>query len=141
MKEEGKTDHIKTLLVAEVRSLCADQDSARPLPAQSSVATVTGTTARNSERDFFDFEMETTDSFTADTEVTDYLKSSPDMQSLNTFPRIKQICLKYNTSTPSSAPVERLFSLGGLVLTPKRNRLSDRRFERLLLLRFNHHFQ
>ncbi|KAI4805082.1 hypothetical protein KUCAC02_009715, partial [Chaenocephalus aceratus] len=39
-----------------------------------------------------------------------------------------------------SAPVERLFSLGGIVLSPRRNRLSDKRFERLLLMRYNRTF-
>ncbi len=37
----------------------------------------------------------------------------------------------------SSAPVERLFSLGGQVMTPRRSRLSDARFQQLVLLRAN----
>ena len=40
----------------------------------------------------------------------------------------------YNTVLSSSAPVERLFSVGGAVLTPKQNRLAGVKFEKLLLI-------
>lgn len=75
-----------------------------------------------------------------DREVMDYLKSGSEMGVLENFPRIKNLSLKYNTAPTSSAPVERLYSLGNLVLTPRRNRLGDKRFERLLLMRYNHCF-
>ena len=75
-----------------------------------------------------------------ETEVIDYLKSAPVMESLHYFPRVKKVALRYNAATPSSAPVERLFSVGGLVLTPKRKRFGDERFQRLLLLRYNKYF-
>jgi len=42
------------------------------------------------------------------------------------------VFVKYHTSVPSSAPVERLFSQAGLILTPRRNELSDESFETLL---------
>ncbi|XDV45301.1 hypothetical protein PO909_013419 [Leuciscus waleckii] len=79
-------------------------------------------------------------SFGPDREVLEYLKSGSEMGVLDNFPRIKNLSLKYNTAPASSAPVERLFSLGSLVLTPRRNRLGDKRFERLLLMRYNHYF-
>ena len=45
--------------------------------------------------------------------------------------------MRYNTTIPSSAPVERLFSLAGITLTPKRSKLSDKTLEMLVLLRAN----
>uniref|UniRef100_A0A6Q2YMH7 HAT C-terminal dimerisation domain-containing protein n=1 Tax=Esox lucius TaxID=8010 RepID=A0A6Q2YMH7_ESOLU len=93
-------------------------------------------------QDFFCFE-EVDDTFsTVETEVMTYLRTAETgMEILKQFPTIKEISLKKNAATPSSAPVERLFSLGSLVLSPKRNKLSDQRFERLLLMRYNHWFE
>uniref|UniRef100_A0A3P9JNS2 Endonuclease/exonuclease/phosphatase domain-containing protein n=1 Tax=Oryzias latipes TaxID=8090 RepID=A0A3P9JNS2_ORYLA len=89
--------------------------------------------------EFFEFESEPEDCYSADQEVMNYLSSGGfELDTLSNFSAVKKVFLKYNTPTPSSAPVEHLFSLGGLVLTPRRNRLSDSRFEKLLLMRYNH---
>ena len=47
--------------------------------------------------------------------------------------------IKYNTGIPSSAGVERLFSVAGDVLRPKRDCLSDDNFEHLVFLKGNLH--
>ena len=66
--------------------------------------------------------------------------ASRDIECLKKFPIILKLFLKYNTPLPSSAPVEKLFSLGGQILVPRRNRLTDAHFERQLLLRANKTF-
>jgi len=65
-----------------------------------------------------------------------YLDSkNKNLDMLNTFPVVKKVFFKYNTTLPSSAPVERLFSSGSQILTPRRNSLQDKTFEMLLCCR------
>ena len=67
----------------------------------------------------------------------DYFLADPDvsMEMLNRYPQIKSLFIKHNTAIPTSAPVERLFSQAALVLTVRRNRLSDSLLEILILLK------
>lgn len=63
----------------------------------------------------------------------------------NTFPpsvfggekSLMRLFVKYNTGIPSSAGVERMFSIGKLILCDNRNRLSDENFERLMFMKGN----
>lgn len=59
------------------------------------------------------------------------------LNSLNKYPTIKAMFIKFNAALPSSASVERLFSVAGRIFTAHRNPLSDKNFERMLLLKVN----
>lgn len=75
---------------------------------------------------------------TSNIEALSYLESkSKELDSLHSYPNVKKMFFKYNTSLPSSAPVERLFSSGQQIYVPRRNRLSvvNNIFEKLLFLR------
>jgi len=62
----------------------------------------------------------------ANVQALSYLDSKEkELNILNSYPIVKHIFLKYNITLPSSAHVERLFSCGSQILTPRRNRLSD----------------
>lgn len=59
---------------------------------------------------------------------------------LHDYPKIKNLFIKHNTPLPSSASVERMFSVGGLVLTPHRGHLNDDTMEQHILLKINKEF-
>lgn len=58
-------------------------------------------------------------------ELERYLSCLPNggMDVLHSFPQIKKLSLKVNTSLPASAACERLFSHAGLLFTAKRSQL------------------
>ena len=96
---------------------------------------------KKKKKDFYEFDTHDEGSTNnPDAEAIGYLSDPKKLECLRKYPTVKKVFLKYNTTIPSSAPVEWLFSLGGLVLTSKRNRLTDARFERLLLMRYNKDF-
>lgn len=71
-------------------------------------------------------------------EVDMYLRDKDQtIEMLDKYPQIKNLFVKYNTSIPTSAPVERLFSTAAIVLIVRRNRLSDRLLEMLILLKIH----
>ena len=101
----------------------------------------------NSEPDdkresFYEFDSgdETCSTTDIESELMEFLRSAKSLECFDRFPKVKRLFIKFNTTIPSSAPVERLFSLGNLVLNPRRNRLNDGKFEQLLLMRYNKDF-
>ena len=68
-----------------------------------------------------------------ETKLAVHMTGATTLQSLANYPTAKQIFVQYNTTLSSSAPVEMLFSFGGLVLTQKRCRLTNAHFEKLVL--------
>ena len=69
--------------------------------------------------------------------LDDFLKEKHEFQSkgiatLLYSTTLRELFVKYSTAIPSSAAVERLFSLGKDVLKPKRSGLSDEHFEMLV---------
>ena len=64
----------------------------------------------------------------------------PKLKDILKDPTLHRMFLKYNVAVPSSASVERLFSMAGDVFRRKRGKLSDKNFESQLLLRANKAF-
>ena len=112
----------------------------------TSAITVIANSATNPEDDFFTFAAsgpghQSTQQSRSDNLLLEYSQYLEDpatkLRMLHKYPNVKALFLKYNTPIPSSAPVERLYSFGGLMHTGKRNHLSDKMFETLLMLKAN----
>ena len=100
---------------------------------QSNTSSSSKAKTPNDDPDDFDYvasNLQSTD------EIDSYLLDrSMNFDMLNKYTNVKKAFLKYNTPIPSSAPVERLFSIAALVLTTRRTKMSDTLFEELLLLK------
>ncbi|XP_075994830.1 uncharacterized protein zbedx [Genypterus blacodes] len=95
-----------------------------------------------SEDDFFSYgpvkQTEQNQQRGVNEEIGKYIEGTgKSLACLQDFPRVKQLFLKYNTTLPSTAPVQRLFSQKGNLVTSQRNFLTDDYFERVQLLRYN----
>ncbi len=62
---------------------------------------------------------------------------SSNLSSLNEHSNVKKLFLKFNCVTPSSGPVERLFSFATLLNAPRRQNMTAENFHRMLFLHGN----
>lgn len=93
----------------------------------------------DNQDNFFEFHEQMDES--NEEELQRYLKSkSCNIEMLHDFPKLKTYFINYNTALPSSASVERLFSISGHILRPQRCNLNDDSIEHLLLLKINKTF-
>ena len=88
--------------------------------------------------DFFNYLDSSTSGSSLELQAMSYLQDNRlTLQSLDDYPAVKSVFIRYNTALPSSAPVERLFSFVGMIHSPKRGSLSDTLFEQLVMMKGN----
>ena len=109
---------------------------------QDDVSPSSSSKEKEKDRNSLDFFIDINE--TEDIKELEFIKSKCDEEGnlacLQMYPRVQKLFLRLNSCLPSSAPVERLFSVGGLVMNPKRTRLMDRNFENLVLCKYNSHY-
>lgn len=131
---EDKKEQCREIFIQAVRRYHDETQSQRPVSNQDPSTSLQAD-------DFFQFH-DTAAAEIAESEVDkeciSYLSdNSKDIHMLQRYYLIRPVFVKYNTTLPSSAPVERLFSTAGQIEVPRRNCLSDTTFEKLLLLKAN----
>ncbi|KAG0419571.1 hypothetical protein HPB47_004014 [Ixodes persulcatus] len=95
--------------------------------------------ADHSTSDYFSFAMTTASSSISQNEASRFLQDAEctSIASLQRYDAVRQAFVRYNTVLPSSASVERVFSVAADIFTKKRGKMSDATFESQLLLKIN----
>lgn len=132
VSSEGRRQELQTLLQNELNRQCYG----------STVTAVSLSAPKKSPTDdFFSFALASpgvpspsvncieADRFMADSETG--------IESLHKHELVRKVFVRYNTALPSSASVERVFSVAADVFTRKRGKMTDENFERQLLLKLN----
>jgi len=142
-REGDVADQLKNLFIRTVRQLASSASGCASGAAEASLHVDEALDSKT--LDFFTF-MENTSSETgnaqsqAELQALQYLDDGDrTLQCLVKFPAVREVFRKYNVALPSSAAVERLFSVAGVIGTAKRNRLRPELFEKLLLQQVNAH--
>lgn len=93
----------------------------------------------NHNTNFFPWMSKKKSLSSVENELSTYFEKGPTTQlnSLFETPNILIVFLKYNSPLPSSAAVERDFSIASAVLTKKRGRMSDENFEKIMMLKYS----
>ncbi|XP_056453203.1 uncharacterized protein LOC130387936 [Gadus chalcogrammus] len=99
------------------------------------------TTASSSEDDDFFSNVKPTLSNEISQQLDGYLAATADgVNTVAPYPAVRNLSLKLNTALPASAACERLFSIAGLLFTPRRGSIHSQNFENQLLLKLNKEF-
>ena len=108
---------------------------------EPAIATTSSQTKEDEDEDRYSFMNYTEhdvapDSNSLSKQLEDFLASKlTSIQMLKDYPLIAQAFLKANSTLPSSAAVERLFSIAGMILTPRRCKTSDKLFDKMVFLK------
>lgn len=142
LDNETDREYVQNLLINSYVELANSKKETTP---ENSVTEASSTTEDETiENQFFkrirSAERRTSSDDTTTLDIWKYLLQpvdDPNLIQVRAQPLIEELFRKHNTTLASSAAVERIFSRALIIFTPRRNRISDENFEKILFIHVN----